>query len=324
MQVPAIASGQSGYFSAPSNALDPRLFHGDQIRHEVRTWILNTLYHYWTQHYARPLYWSRVWLAGSGISYQWNADRGNGDLDVLIGVDWVQFRRFNPGYAGLSDADVADQINEQLHRDLWPQTAHARIATQGPVDGPTKGLFWGEFEVTFYVNATGSDIRDIHPYAAYELGPEQWTVRPPVLPHDPRTLYPQEWWTHINDERHLAELLLKRHAQLQGAQAVQQRGTPGWVTTGRQLGIVGDQIVAMFNDIHGGRRTAFSEQGEGYGDFNNFRWQAHKKYGTAQALHDVVDARKSGRTEYETETYGQPLTSAQQALRDAALYRRTR
>src|SRR5881227_3059425 len=80
-----LTEGQSGYFSAPSNVLDPRLFDGDEIRHEVRVWIINTLYDYWRQHYRLPIAWSTVWLAGSGISYQWQAARGNGDLDVLIG-----------------------------------------------------------------------------------------------------------------------------------------------------------------------------------------------------------------------------------------------
>jgi hypothetical protein len=39
-----------------------------------------------------------VWLAGSAVSYQWSAAREPGDLDVLIGVDYIQFRKAHPEY----------------------------------------------------------------------------------------------------------------------------------------------------------------------------------------------------------------------------------
>ena len=317
-----IHEGQSGYFSRPSNALDPRLFDGDRIRHEVSRWIVQTLYDYWRQHYSYPNEWSTVWLAGSGISYQWDADRGNGDLDVLVGIDWPKFFDWNPDYRGLSSTEMADRFNEELHRDLWPKTAQTRIATKGPVNGPTDGLFSGDFEVTFYVNATGSDIADIHPYAAYNLRTNRWTVRPPVLPEDPKTLYPKGWWDYVEDERRLADALIQRYNHAQGAIRTSVPGTPAYSTNGRNLQVIADQIGTLYDDIHLGRRAAFGEQGEGYGDFNNFRWQAHKKFGTAQALHEVWSTRHTGRTDYETDTYGEPLSNAQEALRTSLLWAR--
>jgi hypothetical protein len=308
-----IHEGQSGYFSRPSNSLDPRLFDGDRIRPEVRRWIVRTLYAYWDERYIRPSSWSTVWIAGSGISHQWAADRGNGDLDVLIGVNWPLFFLHNPDMRGLSDAEAADQINQELHRDLWPKTAHQIFSAGG---------FSGPFEVTFYVNATGSDIRDIHPYAAYNLTSDTWTVKPPILPEDPKTLYPKGWWDYVEDERRLADSLIQRYNHVQGAIRTSVPGTPAWSTNSRNLQVVADQIGALYDDIHLGRRSAFGEQGEGYGDFANFRWQAHKQFGTAQALHEVWSARHTGRTDYETDTYGQPLTNAQETLRAAALYAR--
>src|SRR4051812_3164156 len=99
---PALWPGQSGYFSTPSDRLDPNLFTGDVIKPEVRHHILSVFFNYMSKyHNARN--WCTVWLAGSGISYQWDADRGNGDLDVLIGVDWVKFYTANPDYHGLSE-----------------------------------------------------------------------------------------------------------------------------------------------------------------------------------------------------------------------------
>lgn len=308
-----VHEGQSGYFSRPSNALDPRLFDGDKIRDNVRDFIVRTLYSYWSQRYHNPAYWSTIWLAGSGISYQWAADRGNGDLDVLIGVDWPLFFETNPSMRGLSETEAADQLNQDLHRDVWPKTAHTVLSA---------GDFSGPFEVTFYVNATGSDIRDIHPYAAYDVTHNRWTVKPPVLPDDPKALYPKEWWDYVEDERRLADSLIQRYNHVQGAIGTSVHGGAAWSSNARNLQVVADQVSALYDDIHLGRRAAFGEQGEGYGDFNNFRWQAHKKFGTAQALHEIWSARHTGRTDYETDTYGQPLTNAQETLRAAALYAR--
>jgi len=308
-----VHDGQSGYFSRPSNALDPRLFDTDQLRPDVRGYLLETLMDFWRPRYEVVELWTTVWLAGSGISYQWNANRGNGDLDVLIGIDWPAFFFHNPEQRGLSTTEMADQFNAELHADLWPRTAKTQFAVGG---------FSGIFEVTYYVNATGSNIEDIHPYAAYNLTDDSWTVRPPVLPDNPETLYPKEWWDYVHDERRLADSLIQRYNHVQGAVRTSVPGSPGWSTGGRQLQAVADQIGALYDDIHVGRRAAFGEQGEGYGDFHNFRWQAHKKFGTAQALHEVWSARHTGRTDYETDTYGQPLTTAQESLRTAALWAR--
>jgi hypothetical protein len=229
----------------------------------------------------------------------------------------------NENYRGLSSTEMADEINQELHADVWPQTAQTLIGTSGQPNtaAPTMG-FHGIFEVTFYVNATGSDIEDIHPYAAYNLTSDAWTVKPPVLPEDPKTLYPKEWWDYVEDERRLADALIQRYNHVQGALRTTVHGGPGWSSNGRNLQVVADQIGALYDDIHLGRRAAFGEQGEGYGDFNNFRWQAHKKFGTAQALHEVWSARHTGKTDYETDTYGQPLTNAQESLRTAALWAR--
>jgi hypothetical protein len=309
-----VHDGQSGYFSRPSNALDPRLFDGDHIRANVRDWITHTLYAYWNQRYDVPDLWSTIWIAGSGISYQWNADRGNGDLDVLIGIDWPAFFYHNEDMRGLSSTEAADHLNQELHHDLWPQTAQTVLSAPGG--------FSGVFEVTFYVNATGSDIRDIHPYAAYNLTSDTWTVRPPVLPEDPRTLYPKEWWAYVEDERRLADALIQRYNHVQGAIGTSTRGGASWSSNGHNLQVVADQIATLYDDIHLGRRAAFGEQGQGYSDFANFRWQAHKKFGTAQALHQVWAARHTGTSDYETDTYGQPLSNAQETLRTAALYAR--
>lgn len=308
--------GGSGYFSTPSDSLDPRLFDGDRLKPFVREWITNTLYAYWSHHFHNPKTWSTAWLAGSGISYQWQADRSNGDLDVLIGVDFPKFYAANPTYAGISEPEMADIFNTALRNDVWTHTAHTDFGLE------SGGAPSGAFEVTFYVNPNSTDIRDIKPYAAYNLRTDSWTVRPPVLPENPETLYPKEWWQHVYAERRFAQNLITHYNTLSASLNTQPLGGPGWTNALHEMGLVVDQARALFDDIHLGRKDAFGPEGRGYGDFANFRWQAHKRFGTVQALNEIARAKKSAKDAYETQNYGAPLANAEQALTTAALWNR--
>lgn len=306
--------GGSGYFSAPDTHLDPRLFSdGDVFIPSVRTWILNTLYSYWDKCFLHPKTWSTVWVAGSGISYQWAADRSNGDLDVLIGVDFPAFYEANPEYQGLPESDLADIFNRRLKENVWTKTSHVDFGIEGHP---------GAFEVTFYVNPGATDIRAIKPYAAYNLTSNTWTVRPPLLPDSPEAMYPKEYWDYVHDERRLADSMVGRYNHMSMQLTAQQPGSPGWLNSIHQMGLVVDQARTLFDDIHLGRKQAFGPDGQGYGDFYNFRWQAHKRFGTVQALNQIATARKSAKDSYETETYGQPLDTAEQALTKASLWNR--
>lgn len=307
--------GGSGYFSTPDTRLDPRLFTDDDtFDPKVRSWILGTLYGYWRKHFRVPEKWSTVWIAGSGISYQWAADRSNGDLDVLIGVDFPQFYRRNPTYQGLSETEMADVFNRALKADLWTVTDQVDFGVLHQA-APT-----GHFEVTFYVNPNSTDIRDIKPYAAYNLSDDSWTVRPPVLPQAPESLYPQEWWDSVGRERAMANDIVTHYNTVNSSMAALQPGSPGWMNSVHRLGHVVDQAHALFDDIHLGRRQAFGPDGEGYGDYFNFRWQAHKRYGTVQALNTIARSKGSAREAFETQVYGSPLVGAEQALTTASLW----
>ena len=308
--------GGSGYFSTPSDHLDPRLFSSDEkFIPAVRTWILNTLYSYWGRHFRAPQKWSTVWVAGSGISYQWAADRSNGDLDVLIGVDFPEFYRHNSEYLGLSESDVADLFNHAFKEQLWPTTAQT-VFSSPHEDIP------GAFEVTFYVNPNSADIRDIKPYAAYNLTADEWTVRPPELPENPESLYPKEYRDYVTDERRMADSLVQHYDHQATVLKGQQPGSPGWHNTMHAMGLVVDQARALFDDIHLGRKQAFGPEGSGYGDFYNYRWQSHKRAGTVQALNAIAGARREAREQYETKLYGAPIQTAAQALQTAGLWNR--
>lgn len=307
--------GESGYFSSPSSTLDPRLFGStEKVRPEVRHWILRTLYDYWEPKYHNPKEWSTVWLAGSGISYQWSAARGNGDLDVLIGIDFPLFFRFNDQYLGFSENTVADMINQDLHANLWPSTATTEIGSQGaPHEGGTSDVF----EVTFYCNPGSTDIRDINPYAAYNVSADEWTVKPPQLGADPSQAFPHEYWKAAKTEKDYIHSIVDRYNSVVGQFQGQQINSPGWHNTARQVDLLTSQAKALFDDIHLGRRNAFGPGGSGYGDYSNFRWQFHKKSGTVQALDAIAHQRSQAREQYETETYGSPLASTEEVLRGA-------
>lgn len=305
---PVFESGHSGYFSTPQSTLDPNLFNGDHIKPEVRHEILETFFSYMSK-YRGARYWCTVWLAGSGISYQWAGDRGNGDLDVLIGVDWVKFYSNNADYRGLSESELVKYIDDDLKQNLWPTTAHTRFGRQ-------------TYEVTYYINANASDIRSINPYAAYNLTTASWTVRPPKLPSDPSSLYPDTYWNAVNSESNLARQIVSRFNDAKSRASKLTKGSPQWENAMNDLSLAVSQGRTLFDDIHLGRHNAFGPGGSGYGDYYNFRWQAHKQSGVVQALHELANASAESRKAEQTSYAGSPIKSATEALTEAAFWRK--
>lgn len=306
---PDIHSGASGYFSTPQKVLDPHIFDGQHIKRGVRDHILGVLYAFWHSRFTGARAWSTVWLAGSGISYQWAGDRGNGDLDVLLGVDFPRFYKDNPSYQGLSEEEVADLVNTDLKNLLWPGTA-------------TTDFHGQTYEVTYYLNpgTTADSIQGIHPYAAYNLTHDRWDIRPPELPDDTRSLYPDTWWKAVEEEQHQARQLVSRYNILRSQASQVAPNSPAWNNAMASQKFVVAAAKALFDSIHLGRRTAFGAGGGGYGDYANFRWQAHKEAGTVQALNSLATMDSDARKATETDLYGAPLDDATTALTNAALW----
>jgi hypothetical protein len=306
---PDIHSGASGYFSAPQKGLDPHIFDGEHIKPDVRDHILGVLHTYLDARYHGVRSWLGVWLAGSGISFQWAGDRGNGDLDVLFGVDFPKFYATNPTFQGISEAEFADLMNTDLWKNLWPRTAQTDFHGQ-------------VYEVTYYLSpgATSSSIAAINPYAAYDLTRDVWDIRPPELPDNPRNLYPGEWWSAVDGERAGAEMLVNRYNTLRSQAAGLTENSPAWKNVLASQKLVVEQANNLYDSIHLGRREAFGPRGSGYGDFANFRWQAHKESGVVQALHSLAQMDTEARKEEQTELYGTPIDDAAVALAKAALW----
>jgi hypothetical protein len=300
----SLPPGASGYFSAPAATLDPHLFSPlDILKPRVRSFIARTVKDALAAEGLKGVMsWLNVWLAGSGVTYQWDAARGNGDLDVLLGVDYTEFARRNEQWSGIDEESAARFINEQLYRNVWPSTALTNFGGQ-------------TYEVTFYwTPGIGDNIRRILPTAAYDVLRNGWVVKPPELPPDPTQLYPRDWFMAADLDRISAEGLADRYAAASREFKRMPEGSPGWHNAGQRLNLAISQVRAMHEDIHGSRRLAFGEGGRGYGDWHNFRYQSAKQSGVLGGLHAIIAKADVVSQEADTALYGSPITGAEETL----------
>lgn len=297
----SITEGRSSFGTEPASSLDPDLFDDNEVMYpDIRAALLSTIETWLDENYRRADIWIKVWLAGSGASYRWNTfGESLGDLDILLGVDWVKFRAANPDYSRMSDVEIASEMNDKMRHELWPLTAQWR----------------GKYEVTWYVNPRSQDIRHINPYAAYDLRDNSWTVRPSTSTET----VPRDWEVTAERFHDQAETLVKHYAEslrhLQNASVPHHRADAE-----RRFGVAVDAAVALYDTVHAGRRTAFAPNGGGYGDFSNYLWQHGKKWGWMNALKDIKDYHQSVQEEGQMTTYGLTLPDADTLVRRAASY----
>ena len=295
-----LVPSETSYFSKSSGGLDPRLFVNNKLNGSIRNNILGMLFEHLHRHYYNPEAYIHAWLAGSGVSYQWAANRTPGDLDCLVGVDYIAFRRSNPDYKGLSDQEIASMFNDDFRNELWPTTSN----------------FLDSFELTFYVNVA-SDIRTIKPYAAYSLTDDDWTVEP----SEPNINIHRDWERKVGRDKSMAIDILERYST-----ALANIGTAttasARINAESTLKLAVQQGAALFEDIHRGRSSAFSPSGQGYADYANYRWQAGKQEGTVQALKELKELSTQTRQEFESQTYGMELPDAKLLIRRAQITRK--
>jgi hypothetical protein len=306
-EAPDLSSGASGYFSTPSPTLDPALFDGDRLRPEARAAVLAPLMSFLAAiGLQNPDRWLHLWITGSAITYQWDADRGHGDLDVMLGISYTEFLAENPEFSGTSPEDFAGMLTSEMKTSLWPHTASV------PLGGKP-------YEITYYLNPrTQDDISVINPYAALNVLTGDWEVRPPELPENPRDLYPAAWFDAAARDTAIARQVTSGYQLHLKRLAAATPGSPGWHNAGASLNLLTAQAQALFDDLHTGRRQAFSGTGQGYQDWHNYRWQAGKASGAVQALHALTTIGVEARRAQEAKLYGQPLDPADITLRRAA------
>ena len=271
------SAGGSGYFAQRGQTLDPALFERlDHLRPDVRLQVLDTLYSFWIRKgYRNPQAWSQVWLAGSGITTAWNADReaggAPGDLDCLIGVDYAAFAYAHSNFAGSTPHDIAHYLNQQMFNELWPTTARIRVGGR-------------LFELTYYINdgvGTGAfDLRVIEPYAAYNLNVDKWIVHPVDVSADFSDSYFSDFDRNIvaGDQVDITRAHEVYSAALTAYNVAGNVGVKRNTLTSLHDAVRAG--AAVYDRIHNGRRAAFSPGGRGYFDPANYRWQAGKGNGT--------------------------------------------
>jgi hypothetical protein len=290
----------TSYFSTPEEELDPHLFDDEHLRGDVRMGLMALLFGYLDQNYTDARTWAHAWIAGSGASYQWSAARQPGDLDVLVGVDYPAFKASNPRLSGLTDTEISQHITDGFRVDLQPKTTN-----------------WNGYEVTFYVNPHATDIRSINPYAAYDIVNDLWTVHPDSMQQAPNN---REWAVRAAKDTARAKELTSAYSTAYTA----LHNAPNDAarrTAERNLYVTVDQAVALFDEIHHGRRFAFSHDGEGYYDWHNYRWQAGKESGVIDSLRQIKDWDSKTREDRNLQTYGMQLPDADVLIRRAVLYR---
>lgn len=229
----------NGRYWGPNSAQnDQRLFEGDHLRPEVRQDILDRVggvlgqYKDWEK-------WTRVYFAGSQAA-QWldQNGQGNGDFDILIGIDFNEFRDCNPQYEEMEDAEIASMLTDEL----WSR-ANAKDYYFTLHDGRSVG----PFERTFYVNPRAWDIKALHPYAAYNVTDDDWAVHPLQVPSDwdARRL-PESYWGYA--EALLAEI--KAIGQLPPEERHRMAAN-------------------LYEELHTHRSDAFADGGHGLFDLSN-------------------------------------------------------
>lgn len=259
------------YFNAPDPEQNPALFeHDGTFRQDVREYLLSLLDEFWGPRYRKHRSWSTVWIAGSAITSQWRREKG--DLDILIGVDFLDFALLHPEYRFFSEEDMAKIFNRELKAELWPETTD---------------LFG--HETTWYVNPHAADIREINPYAAYNLSADEWTVEPPELPVDwSYDAGPLQWRIAVEHEAESIRDLYARWEQ--AAVSTLASMGPRLTNVQQEKARLEAEAERWWDQVHGARHNAFGQglfEGAGFFDWHNWRWQAHKSFGTVALLQEM-------------------------------------
>ena len=290
-----VTPSETSYFSEPSKTLDPKLFTGDKLRPYVRDAILSLLYNHLKVTYREADAWTNVYLAGSGVSYNWSANRNPADLDCLISVDYIQFRQANQSYKGWSDAEISAELNQGFSNQLHPKTTS----------------FLNNYDLTFYVNLN-QNIEEIKPYAAYSVLYDSWVVPPTEL----NVASNPEWEAAVKRDYNMTTAIVNRYAS---ALDKVKNATNQAVRVSAETALANaiQQGSALYEDIHSSRRAAFSPSGSGHADFANYRWQAGKRSGAVTALKKLHSAKSDAEAKFSRETYGVELPDTATLLRRA-------
>lgn len=237
---------QGGQFARPKPNLDPDIFDSSEVMHPwIRDTVLNQIAGVWNK-YGDWWSHSRVYLAGSLASYWW----GTPDFDVLVGIE--------PRWWDKNQEGTHEEICKRL-TDEFRVTINSEAFTfpAGP-DGSRLTT-----EETFYVNADSYDIRNLKPYAAYELLSNTWYVHPSHMDkHWGPKMLPWAFWEHAANLADEGESVLD-HGDVAGA-------------------------ADLYDRLHSARNEAFSSRGMGLSDPRALLWVVMVRWGILGRLEMLI------------------------------------
>lgn len=218
-------------FGKTHQELNEELWEGDRLKASVRRPLLDRLNNVMKKFDESWHRWARAYFAGSMASLWW----GNNDLDILVGVDYDQAREVVDEFSTLDDDQISEMLNRAFRADFNDHNYQAP---------------WNEesYELTGYNNLDSYDIRDIRPYAAYEMLENKWYVRPPELPFWDATQFPEGkgLWSYINGIVNAIKGIMEMPDPYRARQA-----------------------AALWEFLHENRSTAFGPEGMGWYDVPN-------------------------------------------------------
>jgi hypothetical protein len=242
-------------FAPGKQTLDPRLFDKEEhLKPEIRQDILSRIDSVWGKRYGDWQSWARVYLAGSEATYWW----GNNDLDTLIGIHYPDFKKLNPEFQSMNPQEISDILNAEFRKTINDEENH-------PEWDPDS-----TWHTTFFCNPNSYDVRNIKPYAAYDISGNNWIVRPPDAREDwGPDKFPHEDWKYVDDAVRTAQQILRLPEPARGIMAQQ-----------------------YWEYLHTDRKRGFGPYGSGYTDRANVVYKALDMHPDS-LIAALLEARKS-------------------------------
>lgn len=253
----------------PTYGLDHRLFAGEKLRPEVRHAVLTKFDAFCARHnWPHWHQWAKVIFFGSEAS-EWTSPEleGNADFDLSIGLHYPRLRHVVPAFENTGDAEIAHRVTELLHAEC--NDPHAYFSTGEGATGP-----WDQ---TWFANQLGYMIKQIKPYAAYDVYLDAWVVRPPHLP---------DWDIHHFPQ---GEGLV---TEIQGVIEM-ARGALAMAEPYRTKA-----AAELWHFIHDTRANAFGPQGEGWYGTENVLEKALDQEGLMQPLWEAMTRHREHPEDY--------------------------
>lgn len=259
-------------FGKTQDELNEELWDGDRLKPKVRSALLERLNRSLKDFDQNWHQWVKAYFAGSMASLWW----GNNDLDILVGVDYDKARHQVGGFADLSNEEIKDILNAKFRETF---------------NDPEYDAPWNDetYELTAYNNLNSYDIRDIRPYAAYEMLENMWYVKPPHLPHWSPSEFPQGTglWSYINGMANA----------IKGVLEMPDPHGPR-------------QAKALWDFLHADRGNAFGDEGYGWYDTSNVVEKYLDQVGLWGQLYQAKKRYESGDYDKGEEWSNLPTTAS--------------